>query len=152
MRVKESSNAEHVYQTIENADRHTKQAIRRMWFNLGDDLANRAKSEILKPKSGRVYLRRRGGRLVRHRASAPGETHANDTGALRRAVSWKVYGWEEMGFGYGVGGQTSPYYDLFVEFGTRRMQPRPSLKNAIDWAQANVQLRFDEEIKKEFGS
>ncbi len=146
------SRAAKFFRDLEETELKTRRAIRMMWFDLGDDLLKNAQAEILrKPKGGRVYLiRGRGGRVRRHRASAPGETHANLSGALRKAVSWKVHGNGEMTFGYGLN-RSSPEYDEFVEFGTRRMDARPSLGNAVDSIQGHAQPRFGERMRREFG-
>lgn len=151
--VKSNRGSERVFRELENLPKGWRKAIRHMWFGVADDLKNRANAEILrKLKSGRLYITRtRSGRRRRHRASAPGETHANFSGTLRKAISWKVHGNDELAFGYGVTGG-SPKYDEFVEFGTRKMEPRPSLDNAITFAQANVELRFTEEMNREFGT
>ncbi len=151
VRSNRSANAR-VFREVEFALEKTERAIRSMWFGIGDDLKNRANKEILRrPKSGRLYLKRLRGRRVRHRASAPGETHANFSGTLRKAIGWKVHGNNELTFGYGVT-RPSPEYDEYVEFGTRRMAARPSLDNAINAAQGNVETRFPDEMRKEFGT
>jgi hypothetical protein len=66
-------------------------------------------------------------------ASAPGETHANLSGRLRRSIGWKVSGTHEMEWGYGVVQKKdeAPYYAPYVEEGTTRMDARPSLGNAV---------------------
>lgn len=113
-----------------------REAIRQGWFSFMDALKKRANAEILrKPKSGRVYiLRDKAGRRRRHVASAPGETHANLSGATRRSIGWRVNGWETATFGYGVsssGATVAPAWAPYLERGTLRMAPRPSLANAI---------------------
>lgn len=147
------SNERRIFRDLDDVEGGWDRSIRETWFELADDLKGRANAEILrKPKSGRIYIRRdRLGRRRRHRASAPGETHANDTGALRKAIGWKVHGNNEMIFGYGVT-RNSPDYDEFVEFGTRRMAARPSLANAIDYTQANPQQHFSNRMTQEFGT
>lgn len=151
-----SANAR-VFRELGEVVLRTNRAIRMMWFDLGDELLNRAQTEILKGrKTGRVYLirgRSAGGatRVRRHRSSAPGETHANLSGELRRAVSWKVHGNGDMSFGYGLT-RSSPLYDVFVEFGTSRMGARPSLGNAVDDIRGSVQPRFSERMNREFGT
>lgn len=154
IRVRSNREAnERVFRVLDETEQRTNRAIRSMWFGLGDDLKIRANAEILrKPKSGRVYIiRDKSGRRRRHVASAPGETHANLTGKLRRAIAWKVHGNNELTFGYGLG-RSSPEYDEFVEFGTRNMEARPSLENAINFLQANAESHFSEGMFREFGS
>lgn len=153
--VKDRARAERVFASIEDAPNTTRRAIRQAWFDLGIDLKSAASAEILrKPKGGRVYVvRGPGGRRRRHVASAPGETHANLTGRLRRSISWKVHGTDSMRFGYGVSTRPSedaPRYDEYVEFGTRRMEPRPSLDNAISEKQRDAERNFLDSMDRAF--
>ena len=131
----------------------TEESIRQGWFALGKDLKAEASREILrKPKRGRTYIRRtKSGRRRRHVASAPGETHANFEGRLRRSLSWKVMGSDQMDFGYGVSttsANSMPRYGPFVEFGTRFMEERPSLLNAINATQRNAVQHFEAAFAK----
>lgn len=74
------------------------------------------------PKSGRIY-RRRG---VTHRASAPGEAPANDTGRLvnsRRIDLFEAQLRARLTF--------STEYAEALEFGTRHMEPRPYARRAL---------------------
>ncbi len=145
------------YREIENIGGGTRRAIRQTWFRLGADLRKEAKAEILrKPKGGRTYyIRMRGGAVRRHVSSAPGETHANLTGALRRSISWKVHGTESMEFGYGFSTterNKAPPYDAAIEFGTEdgKIKPRPSIANAIKVVEGRVEDHFQAEMAKEF--
>ncbi len=82
-------------------------------------------------KTGRTYIvRNRRGRRVAHRASAPFETHADLTGTLRRALSWKTRGTNSLLIGYGVAGRPSPEYAR-IEFGIGDIDPRPSILNTL---------------------
>lgn len=144
-----------VFRLIGNIDNNTRRAIRQTWFKLGKDLKVEANKEILrKPKSGRLYIiRTRSGRRRRHVASAPGETHANLTGRARRSLSWKVHGTDRMDFGYGVSttaANQAPVYAEFLEFGSVRMAPRPSLQNAIAAVKSHTEVHFNEEMLKTF--
>lgn len=125
----------------------TERSIRHGWFALGRDLRTTANTEILRrPKSGRTYYRRdRIGRRRRHIASAPGETHANMTGAARRSLGWIVRGFRSLEFGYGVSTrEPAPPYVPALELGSTRMAPRPSLQNAIEATNRNAELYFTE--------
>lgn len=153
--VRGAAGNEAVFARVARGPAATGRSIRHAFFELGKDLKAEANREILRrPKSGRVYLvRSRGGRRRRHVASAPGETHANLSGDLRRAVGWKVHGNERLDFGYGVSGGSSnpsPRYDAFVEFGTRKMAPRPSLANAIRTTQNVTEREFEANMNREF--
>jgi hypothetical protein len=84
-----------------------------------------------------------------NRSSAPGETHANQSGALRRSIGWKVHGSDSLTFGYGAGGSPSaPPYARSVEEGTVKMAARPSLANAIKATNRNTVVNLEIEIKK----
>ena len=128
----------------------TQRAVRHGLFQLANDMKTTANKEILrKPKGGRVYiLRGAGGSRRRHVASAPGETHANQTGKLRRSLGWAVRGFSQLEFGYMDG--LVPDYAPFVELGTTRMAARPSLKNAIGVTTRNAEVYFGSAFMKEF--
>lgn len=118
---------------------------------VGISLLRTTKHEIMKgKKTGRVYtIEYASGRRRRHRSSAPGQTHANLTGALKRSLSYKSQG-DDLEFGYGVGAVDAPPYAGRIEFGGgagsggrgfvvkstgfRRsgvIRPRPTIKNGI---------------------
>lgn len=154
MKVTTDRRNEREFARMRGIEQATRKGIRRAWFDLGRDLKGRANAEILrKPKGGRTYIiRTRGGRTRRHVASAPGETHANLKGRLRRSLSWKVHGVDSMDFGYGVSTTAknqAPEYAPFVEFGTRRMAERPSLDNAIKATQREAVQNFERAITQE---
>lgn len=74
------------------------------------------------PKSGRIY-RRRG---IEHQASRGGEAPANDTGQLVQNRTTEVIP-EAMRARLVFHSEYAPY----LQFGTRRMEPRPYLDTAI---------------------
>ena len=156
-----------VYVKLRGIERLTKRATRQGMFLWARDLKATANAAILaKDKVGRIYIRRDSlGRRRRHRASAPGQSHANLTGALRKSIGWTVTGSDRLVFGYGVSGRDTPNYDVFVEFGTKgriseskdiaavgprqfRMAPRPSIQNAIEKTTSNAETYFEGELKK----
>jgi len=146
----------HVFVRLYGIQEATRRAIRQSWFTVGKDLQAEANHEILKGrKTGRLYsVKGSRGRSRRHRASAPGETHANLSGRLRRSISWKVHGTDSMDFGYGVSttqSNAAPDYASFVEFGTSRMDARPSLKNAINATQRSTEQALAGAAAREFG-
>ena len=126
----------------------TRRAIRHGWFALAKDLKQTANKDILRrPKGGRVYIiRGPSGRRRRHIASAPGETHANLSGTLRRSLGWTVRGHSGMEFGYGVD-KPAPDYAK-IELGYGRVKPRPSLQNAIRATNRNSTRYFTERFGK----
>lgn len=144
-----------VYINLSNIDLDSARAVRQGFFNIGRSLKSTANKNILdkSKKTGRVYIRRdKAGRRRRHRASAPGETHANMTGALRKAVAWKVKGAEELIFRYGAaGGKEPPVYAAAIEFGKKdgTLLARPSLENAINEITRNAEAYFEEAILQE---
>lgn len=142
---------ERVFDEIADLDGAIRRGIRQTWFSFARDLTKEARKEILrKPKSGRTYVRiDRAGRRRRHVASAPGETHANITGELRRSVTWKVHGADSMDFGYGIVGKPAPDRGEFLEFPKDESRRRPSLQNAIDKVQGNVNDHFDRHMLEE---
>lgn len=125
-----------VYKRVQQTVPKIKQHLRKDMFAYLRDLKTEANREILrKPKSGRTYIiRTPGGRRKRHVASAPGESHANLSGATRRSLSWKVFGWDRAQFGYGVSTNASnvaPVWAPYLEGGTRNAAARPSIGNAV---------------------
>lgn len=93
-------------------------------------------------KRGRLYLKRLEGRLVRHRASAAGQTAATFTGNYERLVGVKVNGADTMRFG------DSAVYARFLEEGTSRMEPRPSLGNTVKKEYRNTQTYLGVSVYK----
>lgn len=80
-------------------------------------------------KTGRVYERGPGRNLSKlHRASAPGEAPATDTGRL---VSSMVVRFDSDS---AVVGSTlrEPPYPFYLEFGTLNMEARPFMRPALD--------------------
>lgn len=139
-----------VYNGLKGVNKKVKQATRKGMFKWAKDLKSTASAAILaKDKTGRIYIRRdAAGRRRRHRASSAGESHANRTGALRRSIGWRVTAWDRLLFGYGVDGKDTPDYDGFVEFGTFKMKPRPSIQNSINNTLGNAETYFKGELDK----
>lgn len=97
-----------------------------------------AKTLLLIPGSGRVYLPgeyflKRGSKIyhwtreTEHRASAPGDPPASDTGSLLSSISHQM-GVDEMVYAT-VGSPLK--YALYLELGTRFLQPRKFLTPAL---------------------
>lgn len=94
------------------------------------------------PKTGTVYVRGSGRNLSkRHRASAPGEAPATDTGNLVGTVFTKV---EET---QGEVGFTAPY-GYWLEYGTLKMKPRPFLNPALEKNKDYFEGRLKQGIEK----
>lgn len=128
-------------------DNLTKQGIRQGMFDSGHGLIKSASTEILrKPKSGHTYIiRDKSGRKRRHVASAPGETHANLTGAARKSLSFQLKGVKSFEFGYGVSvGKNAPDYVEKLE------TTRPSLQNAIRDQRGDMVQHLERNILRQF--
>lgn len=145
---------EKVILNIKNISKATAKGIRSAMFEIGKDLRRTAKKSILaKPKHGRVYNLRKNGRLVRHRASAPGEAPAEFTGSLRRAIDFDVIGSDKVVFGVKKSfnaANKSPKgitYGKFLEFGTKKMKARPFLLPAIKDNYRNIETHLNTKIE-----
>jgi HK97 gp10 family phage protein len=149
MTIKLEKSSQKAIARIRNLNKLTRSGVEFAAYTSGRGLVKTTSAEILKkPKGGRVYVRRdRSGRRRRHVASAPGETHANMSGELRRSLSFKV-NLQQIDFGYGVDKNDAPEYAEFVEFGTQKAAPRPSLQNGIKSERRNFQNNFEREIGK----
>jgi len=147
-----ASDNDRIFLKIKNLEKTTKKNLRRALYDSGLDYKNSANKEILrKPKGGKLYIRKdRVGRRRRHIASAPGETHANMTGALRRSLGFLVKGQSQLEFGYGVEAIKAPDYAESLEFGTQKMASRPTLRNAIKAGRRNTINNIERAIKKGF--
>ncbi len=91
---------------------------------------------LSQPGHGRTYKR---GTVV-HRASAPGEPPAPDTGTARRSVGWVTAGAFRWRFGAGS------IVLLWLERGTRFILPRPwiwqSIRRALPRMRAVIRRRL----------
>lgn len=128
----------------------TERAVELSAFEAAKTIQKATNKEILrKPKGGKTYIsRNRAGRTRRHVASAPNETHANFSGALRRSLGYRVTG-RQIEFGYGVVRGDAPEYAEYVEFGTRKMVRRPSLSNGIKATQSAVVQDIERRLRRE---
>lgn len=138
-------NSRRAVQLIENLATATRAGVRYGAWQAGNILKRNTRADILrKPKSGKTYVtRNRAGARRRHVASAPGETHANQSGALRRSLGFEVRG-KELEFGY----YNAPDYAPFVEEGTRKMAPRPSLRNNIQRSERDITNAIEHGIRE----
>jgi len=149
---KRSQGNTRVFGKIDGVVGLTKAGLRQGMFESGHGLIKRANNEIIHGlKTGRVYVRKVNGRKRRHKSSAPGETHANMSGAARRSLSFQLRGSRQFEFGYGVSvGKTAPEYVESLEFGNSRMDARPTLQNAIKAEQGNMVGHFEDQIERQF--
>jgi len=130
---------------LKNLRPHILRGIRQAWFETGRDLMKEANKQILHgTKTGRKYSN------LRNRSSAPGESHANQSGDLRKSLGWKAHGAASIEFGYGVDKPTTDYAK-FIEFGTPKgqMKPRPTLRNTVLASTRNIEVNLVKGITKE---
>ncbi len=96
-------------------------------------------------KSGRVYKRR----TVMHRASAPGEAPASDTGRLVNSI--QAYNNPGGSEAFVVAGRGTVLYAALLEFGTSRMAARPFMVPALEksraWINDRLRTAFQRGIK-----
>lgn len=130
-----------VYSRLENMPGNTRQSIRRGYFEYGKLWKKEVERATREPKTGKVYTRTSArGRRRTHRASAPGESHASDTGKLTKSAGWKVNGQLSMDLGYGADGKKVPIYAAAIELGRLdgTIAARPTIANAVDKTQADL--------------
>lgn len=89
------------------------------------------------PKSGRVYVRRG----VKHQASAPGEAPATDQGTLVNARRIDLLP-EQLAARLAFTAAHAPY----LQYGTRKMAPRPFADRALHETLAEGQAALRAEI------
>ena len=109
----------------------------------GVNIMRNAAIEVLSQNgTGRTY--KRGKRGV-HVASAPGQPPAPDTGNLRRNWRRQTYA-HPNGKGLGVSVHmritSDMFYQKFLEFGTRKMAPRPHQERIRTKARPKVAALF----------
>lgn len=90
-------------------------------------------------KSGRVYKRGN----VTHRASAPGEAPASDTGRLASSIQVIQTGLESLV----IAGRGQVKYARFLEFGTSKMAERPFMIPALEKSRAWITTRLQKAVK-----
>jgi HK97 gp10 family phage protein len=107
----------------------------------GKHVEKEAKQSILEGnKSGRTYKR---GNVV-HRASAPGEAPASDTGRLVNSINTEVSGLEAtVKAGGGI-----VTYAKHLEHGTRHIAARPFMFPALEKSKAFIRTRFEQALSK----
>jgi HK97 gp10 family phage protein len=90
-------------------------------------------------KSGKIY--RRGS--VTHKASAPGEAPANDTGRLASSII-SIQNKDES---LVIAGRGQVKYAAFLEFGTERMAERPFMLPALEKSRNWIKERLNKAVR-----
>lgn len=112
-----------------------KSGVYNAYIDIAKYLKSTVKKDLNDEKHGRIYIKRLNGRLVRHRASAPGEPPATFTGKLEKSIATKTSGYGQLDFSAG-GGDVN--YARFLEEGTRKMAKRPYMIKAINDNERNT--------------
>lgn len=86
-------------------------------------------------KTGKVYVRGKN-RTIRHRASAPGQAPANDTGRLVNSIATKATAADTVQVSAGSG---LVNYAASLEFGTAKMAARPFMAPALMKAKPEIE-------------
>lgn len=141
--IKEDPNNRKAEFHINNTERLTDRGIRQGFYNVGKLLKSSANKDILaKDKTGIVYRVRRGKVIRRHRASAPGQTFANLSGAARKTLGYEVKGASQLEFGFRRNQET--FYTRILETSLNR----PAIGNAVVKEQGNAIMIMEQETKK----
>lgn len=109
-------------------------------------LTSAVKVKLSKAGTGRLYPARRSkgqNRTADHRASAPGEPPAVDTGKYRASWDWR-HGRDSHGPYVDVG--TNDKRGPWFEFGTTRMAARPHLRPTVDETAATMTRTIAERV------
>lgn len=143
---------------IEGVDR-LKQSTERVRQAIANELAKgmyasvkrveeEAKKSILQGgKSGRIYHKGKNGTIV-HRASAPGEAPASDTGRLANSIDGRI---DLIALKSGLlegTVSTELLYGKHLEHGTRNIAARPFLFPAFERSKSWIKDRLDAAVRK----
>lgn len=123
------------YKQLKNICSSFKNGIKDANFDIAKDLKATVYKDLDDKKSGRIYVKRLKGRLVRHQASAPYEPPANFTGNLKNSIETKESGASQLTFS---AGDAKVNYAGFLERGTSKMIKRPYLIKSIEDNQKNT--------------
>jgi hypothetical protein len=149
--------------SLHNLASNQERAIRQAFYYIGKDLVHDTKRAITeKNKRGRLYRLRRNGRIILHRASAPGQSPANFTGGLKSSIDFNVVGANRLQFGsrenfLNKGGgivslktRSGVKYGRALELGnaTNNLEPRPYLKPTIESNFRNIRAHFERQLEK----
>ena len=146
--ITEGASNDAIRKHIRDLDRKIARGIRQGFFKVGSLLKTTAREQMMeKPKHGRLYRIKRGSQTRNHIASAPYESPANVSGALRKSIGFEPSG---MILVFGAGGRDSGVdYAAYLEDGTDKMLPRPLLRNAVHKQQGAIMPMMQEAVGHE---
>ncbi len=102
-----------------------------------------AKQSIMSgSKSGRIYKRG----TITHRASAPGEAPASDTGRLANSITSYINKISALE-AFIVAGRGTVKYARMLEYGTAKMGARPFMFPAYEKSKAWIQERLNKAVR-----
>lgn len=119
---------------------------------VGRMVTNDLKRLLAEPGSGRIYKVgvsptksdvKAGRKFRSHQASSPNRPPASDTGHLRRSYTYAV---TLDGKAVEIG--TQVLYAPYLEFGTRKMKPRPHLRVAINRQRQAIATTMKRDIER----
>lgn len=120
-----------------------KDEVEKALYVSGKKVEGDAKKSILDgQKSGRTYKRR----TVFHRASAPGEAPASDTGRLVNSINSELIRGSLEAVVKAGGGVVK--YARMLEFGTSKMAARPFFFRSLEQNKAWIAERMQEAMRK----
>ena len=94
------------------------------------------------PKTGKIYKRGK----IEHRASAPGEAPATDTGTLVSSIYFTFFSRGPDAAMYAKVQSRLPYA-YYLEFGTMNIKPRPAWLPATETARKNLNSDINQLLK-----
>jgi phage gpG-like protein len=135
----EPANMQEVQAALRKYGQRARDAIGQAVQATGLEITSDIKKRIQRgPKTGRTYKRR----SVVHRASAPGQAPATDTGTLANSITFRKV--DDLTAEI----QSRLAYAPMLEFGTRMIAPRPSWVPAAEAARPKLQLRITTAIAR----
>jgi hypothetical protein len=118
-----------------NAARNVSRAIEATALGINRDVKDMIQRG---DKTGRVYQRGN----ITHRASAPGEAPATDTGTLVSSIYYEP----QSGLLSMIGSRLA--YAYYLEFGTMRIAPRPSWMPAVETNRDKFNRLIEEALRR----
>lgn len=141
--IKEDANNRKVILSLQNLDNITVRGKRQAFYAIGAIARKTIQENVSKsPRSGRIERFR--GRL--RRASIPGESFANRSGAAKKTIGFDVRGSDELEFGFRENQDTK--YTAYLENGTSKMGKRPTVGIASKSTVGKAQIIMEKELKK----